>query len=107
MSCPSAHCEFQLSSGWPGTAKHPNATPESTMPARNTSGYAPASTFVIIAPEDVPTAKTRSGSTPQFAIAYRAADAMPSESLPPSCVSVSSEDTSQHVPEWGCGRYGG
>ena len=72
------------------------------MPARNTSGYAPASTLVIIAPEDVPTAKTRAGSTPQFEIAKRAADAMPCESPPPSCVSVASQETSQQVPEWGC-----
>ena len=68
----------------------------------NTSGYAPARTLVIIAPDDVPTANTRSASTPQFAIAYRAAEAMPSESLPPLCVSVAFEETSQQVPEWGC-----
>ena len=101
MSWPSEHCEFQLSSGCPGTAKQPNATPESTMPALKMSGYAPASTLVIIAPEDVPTAKTRSGSTPQLAIAKRAADAIPIESPPPLCVRVASDETSQQVPEWG------
>ena len=65
-SSPSEHCEFQLSSGCPGSEKQPSGTPESTMPAWKRSGYAPASTFVIIAPEDVPTAKTRVASTPQF-----------------------------------------
>ena len=99
---PSAHCSFHESPGWFGSAKHPNATPESTTPARKTSGYAPARTLVIIAPEDVPAAKTRAGSTPQFASAKRAADAMPSESPPPLCVSVSVEETSQQVPECGC-----
>ena len=54
-----------------------------------------------MAPEDVPTAKTRLASTPQFAIAKRAADAMPRESLPPLCVRVAFELTSQQVPEWG------
>ena len=74
------------------------------MPARKMSGYAPASTLVIIAPDEVPTAKTRSGSTPQFAIAYRAAEAIPRESLPPLWVKVSLEETSQQVPEWGYGE---
>ena len=101
MSSPVAHCEFQLSSGWPGSPKQPKATPESTMPALKTSGYAPASTLVIIAPEEVPTAKTRFASTPQLLTAKRAALAIESESLPPLCVSVSVEETSQQVPECG------
>lgn len=71
------------------------------MPALKMSGYAPASTLVIMAPEDVPTAKTRFASTPQLAIAKRAADAMPRESPPPLWVSVASDETSQQVPEWG------
>ena len=37
-------------------------------------------------------------------IAKRAALAMDSESLPPLCVRVSVEETSQQVPEWGCER---
>ena len=53
------------------------------MPALKTSGYAPASTLVIIAPDEVPTAKTRLASTPQLLIAKRAALAMERESLPP------------------------
>ena len=73
------------------------------MPALKMSGYAPARTLVIIAPEEVPTAKTRFASTPQLAMAYLAAEAMPSESLPPLWVSVALEETSQQVPEWGYG----
>jgi hypothetical protein len=65
MSFPWAHCEFHALA----PAKQPNATPESTAPAWKTSGYAPASTLVIIAPDDEPVTKTRLASTPQFAIA--------------------------------------
>jgi hypothetical protein len=69
------------------------------MPAAKTSGYAPASTLVIMAPDDDPTAKTRVESTPQLAMAYLTAETIPCESLPPLCVKVAVDETSQHVPE--------
>jgi hypothetical protein len=65
------------------------------------SGYAPAITFVIIAPEDVPVTKTLAGLIPQFAIPYRTAFTSPSESEPPLCVSVAFVFTSQQPPERG------
>ena len=37
-------------------------------------------------------------------MAYLAAEAIPSESLPPLWVSVALEETSQQVPEWGYGE---
>ena len=40
-------------------AKH--AVPEKAAQASNTSGYDPANTFVIIAPEEPPIANTRAG----------------------------------------------
>ena len=106
-SFPSAHCSFHESTGCPGSAKHPNGTPESTTAPLKMSGYAPARTAVIIAPEDVPTAKTRAGSTPQDWMAKRAALAMESESEPPLWTRVLSEETSQQVPWCGCIGRGG
>jgi hypothetical protein len=44
-------------------------------------------TFVIIAPELVPTENTRDVSAPKLEIVHRTAETMPSESPPASCLS--------------------
>jgi hypothetical protein len=43
-------------------AKQPNGTPANAAPARNTSGWVPSSTLVIMAPEEAPVTTVRAGS---------------------------------------------
>lgn len=64
IDCPLAHALFHMLA----PAKHPYGTPANAAPARMKSGYAPAKTLVIMAPEDKPVANTLSAGTPYLAI---------------------------------------
>lgn len=83
ITVPAAQAEFQTSTPPAGSAKQPKATPAQAEPAAKISGYAPRSTFVIMAPEEVPMEKTRSGSALYLARTYFTMETMPNESPPP------------------------
>jgi hypothetical protein len=62
MTVPVAQALFHTSTPPAVSAKHPNGTPAQAEPPAKMSGYAPRSTLVIMAPEDVPMENTRLGS---------------------------------------------
>lgn len=86
-----------LHTSYPFPAKQPKATPAQAEPAAKTSGYDPSRTLVIIAPDEVPVAKTRSALPLYFASVYFTMETIPRESPPPLCVRVWLEETSQHL----------
>ena len=76
--------------------KHACATPEKAAPASNTSGYEPAITLVIMAPEDPPMTYTLDASPWYLSSVYLTMLTMPPASPPPSCVRLAVFCTSQH-----------
>src|SRR4051812_85663 len=79
-------------------AKHPAGTPEKADAAENTSGYSAASTFVIMAPEEMPLRTMRPPSTPYRLRAYLTIAMMPVESPPPLRRNAAGVDTSKQFP---------
>lgn len=76
--------------------------PEYAEPAAKTSGYEPASTFVIMPPEDEPMTKTFEGSALYFAMVAFTMEMMPVASPAPLlCVSDPGEWTSQQFDMFG------
>ncbi|KAH6840585.1 hypothetical protein B0I37DRAFT_437911 [Chaetomium sp. MPI-CAGE-AT-0009] len=76
--------------------KHACATPEKAAPASNTSGYEPAITLVIMAPDEPPMTYTLAASPLYLSSVYLTMLMIPAASPPPLCVKLAGFWTSQH-----------